>query len=183
MNLNRLREVETKILDTTEAQLLPRLQALGFERHFEGILKTQWLMNRHNKKELRVRQKDDIIMVEHETKVSREDSTEQCSTDITDFNAVITELIGTWFSKVGISNIKRRVSYILDITPEEKVYLDFDTYSQLIGGPIPEFLRIKASCIGQIELVIQYLGLEKSDCQNYGPKNLFAHYYPEVATL
>lgn len=63
--MSHLPEVEAKVLETTEAELLPRLTELGFKPYFKGILKAQWLVNPANGERLRVRQEGEILMIEH----------------------------------------------------------------------------------------------------------------------
>lgn len=67
--MSHLPEIEAKVLETTEAQMLPRLTELGFKPYFEGILKAQWLINPANGEKLRVREENDIVIVEHKEPV------------------------------------------------------------------------------------------------------------------
>ncbi|MDD2891536.1 MAG: hypothetical protein PHQ95_01080, partial [Candidatus Gracilibacteria bacterium] len=56
--------------------------------------------------------------------------------------------------------------------------LDFDTYSDLMGKSIPEFLEIEATNSEKVYTTAEALGLKRSDCKKYGPEDLFKHYYP-----
>ncbi|PIQ12046.1 hypothetical protein COW68_01115, partial [Candidatus Gracilibacteria bacterium CG18_big_fil_WC_8_21_14_2_50_38_16] len=138
-------EVEAKVLETTEAEMLPRLTELGFKPYFEGILKAQWLINPANGEKLRVRQEGGILMIEYKEPVGggteHIKSNKETGFEARDFEAAIATLSKIGLEKVGLPSIKRRVSYVLNYSdPDNKVRLDFDTYSNLMGKPIPEFL-------------------------------------------
>ena len=144
-----LPEIEAKILDTTEAELLPRLTELGFQPYFEGILQAQWLINPTNGEKLRVRQENDIVMIEHKESLGGMDaqmkSNQETGFEARDFEAAIATLEKVGLQKVGPLSVKRRVSYIRDADSDKQVRLDFDTYSELRGKSIPEFLEIEAT--------------------------------------
>ena len=79
--------------------------------------------------------------------------------------------------------MKRRVSYVLNYDhPTDWARLDFDTYSDLMGKAIPEFLEIESSNETIVFDMVQALGFQKSDCRNFGPKDLFRYYHPEIKT-
>lgn len=175
-------EVEAKILDTTEVQLLPRLTELGFKPYFEGILKAQWLINPANGEKIRIRQENNIVMVEH--KAVAEGGSDQIKSrqetgfEARDFEAVIATLCKIGLEKAGQVSIKRRASYIRNLDSDRQVRLDFDTYSSLIGKSIPEFLEIESNSPEKVYETAEALGFQKSDCRNYGTQELFRHYYP-----
>ncbi|MFA6090743.1 MAG: hypothetical protein WC774_03130 [Candidatus Gracilibacteria bacterium] len=177
-----LPEIEAKILDTTETELLPRLTELGFQPYFEGILKAQWLINPANGEKLRVRQENDIVMIEHKESLGGLDiqmkSNQETGFEARDFDAVIATLEKVGLQRVGTVSIKRRVSYIRDADTHQQVRLDFDTYTNLRGKTIPEFLEIEATCAEDVYETAIALGFQKSDCRNFGSRELFKYYYP-----
>lgn len=80
--------------------------------------------------------------------------------------------------------MKRRVSHVLNYDhPTDWARLDFDTYSDLMGKSIPEFLEIESSNEAIVFELAQAFGFQKSDCRSYGPKDLFKHYYPNENTI
>lgn len=171
-------EVEAKILDTTEAGLLPRLTELGFKPYFEGILKAQWLINPANGQKLRVREEvntltgESIVMLEHKAPVAGASahikSLQETGFEARDFEAVIKTLCLVGLERVGLPSIKTRVSHVLNYSDSEnKVRLDFDTYSNLMGKPIPEFLEVEATNEESVYKTAEALGFQKSDCRNF----------------
>lgn len=169
--MNHSPEVEAKILDTTEAELLPKLQSLGFKPHFEGILKAQWLINPYGGERLRVRQENDIVMVEQKMPAPGSNvnikSLQETGFEARGFEEIIETLLKVGLEKVGFPSIKRRVSYVLNIHSDKQVRLDFDTYSELMGKSIPEFLEIEATNPETVYLTAKALGFEESDCRNF----------------
>ena len=180
-------EIETKLLEVTEARLLPRLQELGFQPYFSGELKAQWLINPTNGKKLRVRQEGDSVMIEHKSPLAPGGvgmkSMKETGFSARDFDAAIETLCLVGLEKVGLPSVKRRVSHVLNYNhPTDWARLDFDTYSNLMGRAIPEFLEIESSHEDTVYAIVEILGFNKSDCRNYGPADLFNHYYPEKKT-
>lgn len=116
--MNYLHEVETKILDTTEAELLPKLQSLGFKPYFKGVLKAQWLVNPYGGEKLRIRQENDIVMVEQKMPAPGSNvnikSLQETGFEARGFEEIIETLLKVGLEKVGFPSVKRRVSYILD---------------------------------------------------------------------
>lgn len=165
-------EVEAKILDTTEVQLLSRLTELGFKPYFEGILKAQWLINPANGEKIRVRQENDIVMVEHKAPVAGASaqikSLQETGFEARDFEATIKTLCLVGLERVGPPSVKTRVSYVRNYSdPENKVRLDFDAYSNLMGKTIPEFLEIEATNEEKVYETAEALGFQNSDCRNF----------------
>ena len=181
--MNHPPEVETKILGATERQLLPKLRGMGFKPHFEGILKAQWLMNPANGQKIRVREENDIVMVEHKAPAfgtsDQIKSLQETGFEARSFDATIKTLCLVGLEKFGLLSIKKRVSYVLNYSdPVNKIRLDFDTYSELMGKSIPEFLEVEATNPENVYEMVEALGFQRSDCRNYGPKELFRYYYP-----
>lgn len=168
---NHLPEVEAKILDTTEAKMRDKILSLGFSYHLTYNLKAQWLINPANGEKLRVRQENDIVMVEHKAPVvgasDQIKSLQETGFEARDFEAVIATLCLVGLEKVGFPSVKKRVSYVLDMHANKRVRLDFDTYSELMGKPIPEFLEIEATTEETVYLTAKALGFLETDCQNF----------------
>ncbi|MDD5376757.1 MAG: hypothetical protein PHH16_01435 [Candidatus Gracilibacteria bacterium] len=184
--MSHLLEVEAKILGVTERELLPRLMELGFKPYFEGILKAQWLMNPANGEKIRVRQENDIVMVEHKALVEGGNeevkSRQETGFEARDFEMVIVTFCKIGLEKAGLPSIKRRVSYVRDYGSSEQVRLDFDTYSELGGKSIPEFLEIEATGPEKVYETAEALGFRRSDCRNFDSQELFQYYYPRKKT-
>ena len=111
-------------------------------------------------------------------------SNEETGFEARDFEAAIATLSKVGLEKVGLPSIKRRVSYVRDYSdPDNKVRLDFDTYSNLKGKSIPEFLEIEATNSEKLYTTAEALGIERSDCKKYGPEDLFKHYYQDEEVI
>ncbi len=125
-------------------------------------------------------------MVEHKSK-AKNDSTQIKSMKETgfqahDFDAVIETLGLVGLEKSGLLSVKERVSYVLNYDhPTDWIRLDFDTYMDLMGKTIPEFLEIESSHEENVYGTAEAFGFQRSDCRNYGPTELFRHYYPNEA--
>ncbi len=109
----------TKVLDTTEAELLPKLQNLGFQEIFRGEVRTQLLKNPDNQKTLLVRKRGDRITLDHEDGSMEEVSMDPLRPGMHDFEGVITQLTdkryaGRPLAKGEVARIKNEVAYILD---------------------------------------------------------------------
>lgn len=93
-------------------------------------------------------------MIEHKTRGQKGSaqikSLQETGFEARDFDAVIATLGLVGLEKSGFLSIKRRVSYVLDYPSAKQVRLDFDTYSDLIGKTIPEFLEIEATNEAQV---------------------------------
>lgn len=145
-------------------------------------------MNPDNGQKLRVRQEGEIVMIEHKSPIGKEDlgikSLQETGFKAHDFEAAIETLCLVGLKKVGLPSVKYRVSHVLDYQdPKKKIRLDFDTYSDLMGKSIPEFLEIESTSAERVYSTVEALGFQKSDCRNFGPKELFKSYYPNETIL
>lgn len=96
------------------------------------------------------------------------------------FDASIVALGLLGLDRSGLPSVKSRVSHVLDYNDQtERVRLDFDTYSNLMGKPIPEFLEIEAKYEERVYAMADALGIDRSALKDYGPLDLFRHYYPD----
>lgn len=117
--MNTPKAVETKILDISEIDLLPRLTALEFQRVFDGEIKTQWFMDRSTREEVRIRAIGDRLAITNDP--LRSDTQripalhQKIMRDGTQFNTAIDMLVQSGLSKVGLQSIKERVGYVLDL--------------------------------------------------------------------
>ena len=144
-------------------------------------------MNPLGNERIRVRKEGEIVMIEHKAPAPGAQegikSMQETGFEARDFDMVIATFKKIGLEEVGLPSVKHRVSYILHPNTEEQVRLDFDTYSELMGKPIPEFLEIESNSADRVYEIALALGFQKSDCRNFGAKQLFEHYYPNETAL
>ncbi len=75
------------------------------------------------------------------------------------------------------------MSYVLEYNYCERVRLDFDTYTNLMGKTIPEFMEIEATTAERVYEIAHALGFQELDCLKIGPVELFKHYYPNEEVI
>jgi adenylate cyclase class 2 len=170
-----MKEIEVKILETSHADLEPRILELGGKKVFDETVETYFFDKDsffvENKQHLRLRTIGKQAFITHKHKILNENVKEAEETEIkvSDF-AEAKKLLEALGYQVYRSYSKRRVQYKLG-----NVILDFD---KPLGryAAVPEFLEIEAPSEQEVFATADSLGVARDACLNWSGKKVLQHY-------
>lgn len=171
-------ELEGKILEVSEEQLLPKLEVLGAVEIFRWKLTAVWMQDPNSLKKVRIRDEDSNgTIIEQKIEPEKIEWIKKCKEipmKVDNFEEAITFFKHLWYEIISKS-IKTRVSYLLN--KEKEIKVEFDKYLLLDGrDDIPEFLEIEAKTIEDIYATAQKLWFQKTDIKDWWAKELLNHY-------
>lgn len=171
-------ELEGKILEVSEEQLLPKLEVLWAVEIFHWKLTAVWMQDMNSGKKVRIRDEDSMwTIIEQKLEAEKIDGIKKCREipmKVENYQEAINFFEHLWFQVISKS-IKTRVSYLLD--KEKEIKVEFDKYLLLNGREdIPEFLEIEAKSIENIYATAQKLWFQKTDIKDWWVTELLNHY-------
>lgn len=184
----KMLEKEIKILDINVEDVKKRLEDLGAEKTFEGVIHDVYYdfpdngknKMEENKRLFRVRKKWEIHLYTIKRKRTKKsewwevwykiaDEGEKEITNIESFKKVIEWY---WMKKIREKK-KHRISYSLS-----GLEFDIDKYDL-----IPSLLEIEGHTVSEIEEYIKKLWLENNIKKDFGSRWLYEHYWLEYTYL
>lgn len=168
-------EIEVKILEVNKEEIIKKLESLGAEKHFEGILEALFFDSkeklRNSGEVFRLRREGDKIFMTHKKKIdiSKAKVMDETEVEVSNFDEAKKIIEGLGF-KVFRTLKKKRVSYKLgDVKFELDEYLDEHSF-------VPLFLEVEASNLDILKENVEKLGFSMENCKPWSTKDLIEHY-------
>jgi len=167
-----MEEIEVKILEIDEKEVIERLRGLGARKIFDGDVITTYFDFEDKRlakegKILRLRKKGDQVELTYKKKISKKEAkiTDEYEVIVDRIDAVveILEMVGL---KEFHKSIKHRISYTKD-----NIHFEIDTYPG-----IPAFLEIEAQSVGELREYINKLGFSMDETLPWSIKDVLEYY-------
>lgn len=172
MEVWKMKEIEVKILEINEKEIVDQLLLLGARKTFSGDVKAIYFdypnkQLSNSSQLLRLRKRGDVAELTHKKKISKDEAKicEEHEVIVADFNQMKEVLLALGFREFKQAE-KKRISYELG-----EVHFEIDTYPD-----IPTFLEIEAPSVEELYNMMEKLGIQKEEAKPWGGKDLMQHY-------
>jgi len=167
-----MKEIEVKILNVNEKEIITKLKKLGAKKVFEGKIIALYFDFKNNElskegKLIRLRTKGKMAELTFKKKISKKeakivDEYEIVTNDFANMKQILNQL----GLKEKVKQIKYRTSFNLD-----NVHFELDKFDN-----IPLFLEIEAPNIEKLKKYIKILGFSMKDTKPWTGKDVLKYY-------
>lgn len=167
-----MQEIEVKILEIDEEDVIEKLEKMGAKRVFEGDVETSYFDfdNRTlllNSKVLRLRKIGEKTELTFKQRISNEEAKvmNELEVEVDDLESMRKILEELGLTEFRLAR-KHRITYVLG-----EIHFELDTFEEL-----PTFLEIEAPSVGEIKKFVGKLGFTMKDARSWSGMDVLRYY-------